>query len=223
MSDLLNINTLRVRHFTRVVATLAFPSERTGSFANSTGVASRLPGLGNLWAATPAPTYLRRYRFLMRSCHICSDNASQDRGEEMWGIARLTTGYVRLNPNQYFRGSCFFLAKACLHELHSFDRTTRDAHLSEMAEVSAAIWNVFNPRKLNYEALGNGAPHLHWWLTPRYQSDPRPFAPIWEDLEFLRAQWTDGCRPTAGERESLRSRLLSALGSRDVEIELSYR
>jgi diadenosine tetraphosphate (Ap4A) HIT family hydrolase len=159
----------------------------------------------------------------MGSCHICTDNASQDSGEGKWGVARLTTGYVRLNPNQYFRGSCFFLAKACVHELHSFDRTTRDAHLSEMAEVSAAIWNVVNPRKLNYEALGNGAPHLHWWLTPRYESDPRPFAPIWEDLEFLRAQWTDGCRPRAEDRESLRSSLLTALASRDVEIEMSYR
>jgi diadenosine tetraphosphate (Ap4A) HIT family hydrolase len=119
----------------------------------------------------------------MGTCHICADNASQDLGEEKWSVARLTTGYVRLNPNQYFHGSCFFLAKSCIHELHDFDRVTRDAHLAEMAEVAAAIWTTFTPKKLNYEALGNGAPHLHWWLTPRYESDPRPFAPIWEDLE----------------------------------------
>lgn len=137
-------------------------------------------------------------------------------------MARLTTGYVRLNPNQYFRGSCFFLAKSCVHELHDLDRDTRDAHMREMAEVSAAVWTASNPRKLNYEALGNGAPHLHWWLTPRYESDPRPLAPIWEDLEFLRAQWTQGCRPTDAERESLRSSLLAALKSQDVEIELPY-
>src|ERR1700722_3364303 len=59
--------------------------------------------LGNLSATAPASTHFRRYRFLVGSCHICSDNASQDRGEEMWGVARLNTGYVRLNPNQYFR------------------------------------------------------------------------------------------------------------------------
>lgn len=160
---------------------------------------------------------------LVDPCHICSDNASQDRGEDPWGVARLTTGYVRLNPNQYFRGACFFLAKACVHELHHFERATRDAHLAEMAGVSAAVWSVSSPKKLNYEALGNGVPHLHWWLTPRYEADPRPFAPIWEDLEFLRAQWTSACRPTDEERESLRSRLLSALDSQDVEIELPYR
>jgi diadenosine tetraphosphate (Ap4A) HIT family hydrolase len=159
----------------------------------------------------------------MGSCHICSDNASQDLGEDEWGVARLTTGFVRLNPNQYFRGSCFFLAKACLHELHEFDRATRDAHLAEMAEVASAVWKVFTPRKLNYEALGNGAPHLHWWITPRYESDPRPIGPIWEDMEFLRAQWTNGCHPSDEERESLRSGLLEALESQEVTIELPYR
>jgi diadenosine tetraphosphate (Ap4A) HIT family hydrolase len=156
-------------------------------------------------------------------CHICADNNAQDSGVDEWGIARLTTGYVRLNPNQYFPGSSFFLAKSCIHELHQLDRATRDVHLAEMAEVSAAIWDVFAPRKLNYEALGNGAPHLHWWLTPRYESDPRPIGPIWEDMEFLRAQWTGGCRPSADDRESRRSSLLTALEARDVTIELPYR
>jgi diadenosine tetraphosphate (Ap4A) HIT family hydrolase len=163
------------------------------------------------------------YRSSMGSCHICLDNKAQDIGEESWGVARLSTGYVRLNPNQYFHGSCFFLAKSCIHELHEFDRATRDAHLAEMADVAAAIWDVFSPRKLNYEALGNGAPHLHWWLTPRYETDPRPIGPIWEDMEFLRAQWTNGCRPTEEGRESVRSRLLAALDARGVNVELPYR
>jgi diadenosine tetraphosphate (Ap4A) HIT family hydrolase len=101
-------------------------------------------------------------------CHICADNARADAGAEPWSVARLETGYVRLNPNQYFTGSTFFLTKVCVHELHQLDRSTRLKHLDEMAEVSAAIFTAFSPRKLNYEALGNGAPHLHWWLTPRY-------------------------------------------------------
>jgi diadenosine tetraphosphate (Ap4A) HIT family hydrolase len=159
----------------------------------------------------------------MTVCPICSDNDAQDRGELAWGVARLRAGYVRLNPNQYFRGSCFFVAKECVREIHDLDRATRQLHLDEMAEVVAAIDEVFSPTKLNYEALGNGVPHLHWWLTPRYSTDPRPFAPIWEDLEFLRSEWTNGGRPTDEERESRRAALLSVLESRAVEIELPYR
>ena len=91
----------------------------------------------------------------MTNCHICTDNEAQDKGEEKWAIARLVTGYVRLNPNQYFAGSCFFFAKECDHELHDLDRIKRAMHLEEMAEVAAAIYEVFKPRKLNYEALAS--------------------------------------------------------------------
>jgi diadenosine tetraphosphate (Ap4A) HIT family hydrolase len=156
----------------------------------------------------------------MSNCHICTDNEAQEKGQEKWAIARLVTGYVRLNPNQYFPGSCFLLTKECVHELYDLNRVTRSMHLEEMAEVAAAIDQVFKPRKLNYEALGNGAPHLHWWLTPRYPTDPRPFGPIWEDLEFLRAQWTDGCRPDESQLKERCTLMLSALRSRGLTIEL---
>jgi diadenosine tetraphosphate (Ap4A) HIT family hydrolase len=155
-------------------------------------------------------------------CHICADNRSADAGTEPWTVARLQTGYVRLNPNQYFTGAAFFLTKECVHELHDLDRARRLAHLDEMAEVAAAVFTAFSPRKLNYEALGNSAPHLHWWLTPRYDTDPRGSAPIWEDLEFLRAQWTDGCRPDDEVRAQLGRTLLAALEARHVVIERTY-
>jgi diadenosine tetraphosphate (Ap4A) HIT family hydrolase len=90
-----------------------------------------------------------------------------------------------------------------------------------MAEVAAAVNDAFHPRKLNIESLGNGVPHLHWWLTPRYEADARPHAPIWEDLEFLRAQWTEQARPLAEELASRQALLLGALRSRGVTIELA--
>jgi diadenosine tetraphosphate (Ap4A) HIT family hydrolase len=155
-------------------------------------------------------------------CHICADNLLADAGTEPWSVARLETGYVRLNPNQYFTGATFFLTKACVHELFDLERTIRAKHLDEMAEVAAAVFTAFAPRKLNYEALGNGAPHLHWWLTPRYATDPRGHAPIWEDLEFLRAQWTGGCRPDDAGRVQLGQQLLAALRARDVVIEQAF-
>jgi len=74
----------------------------------------------------------------------------------------------------------------------------------------------------NYEALGNQTPHLHWWLTPRYETDPRPFGPIWEDLEFLRALWTSGSQPAPDQRDQLRRRILDALQDRDIHIEQTW-
>jgi diadenosine tetraphosphate (Ap4A) HIT family hydrolase len=157
----------------------------------------------------------------MADCSICTDNASAEVGADPWFIARLETGYVRLAPNQYFRGSVFFVARQCVREVFDLDESLRNRHLAEMAEVAAAVNEAFQPRKLNLESLGNGVPHLHWWVTPRYETDPRPRGPIWEDLDFLRVLWGEGGRPLPSEFESIQGSLLGALRSRSVTIELA--
>jgi diadenosine tetraphosphate (Ap4A) HIT family hydrolase len=156
-------------------------------------------------------------------CHNCEVNAAFRRGEDPWGVARLATGTVRLARNQYHRGMTYFIAERCVAELHELPREERDQHLSEMADVAAAVFRAFRPRKLNYEALGNTVPHLHWWLTPRHDGDVRPRAPIWEDLDFLRAQWTGGCVPDDAERESLRDALRGALQAEGAPVAQWYR
>jgi diadenosine tetraphosphate (Ap4A) HIT family hydrolase len=158
---------------------------------------------------------------LMTSCPICRENAASDEGGDRWFVARLQTGYVRLSPNQYFEGGSFFASKYCVREVFDLDPGVRDVHLREMAEVAAAINDAFRPRKLNLESLGNGVPHLHWWITPRYDSDPRPRGPIWEDLDFLRSLWSEGGRPSSDELVARRRLLLDALRSREVTIELT--
>jgi diadenosine tetraphosphate (Ap4A) HIT family hydrolase len=48
-----------------------------------------------------------------------------------------------------------------------------------MSTVAEAVFNAFKPKKLNYELLGNGEPHLHWHIFPRHSDDPEPKKPIW--------------------------------------------
>jgi len=158
----------------------------------------------------------------MTGCPNCDANDAADRGDDPWAVARLQTGYVKLSPTQYYLGASFFVAKACVSELHELSGPDRQFHLIEMSEVAAAVFTAFAPRKLNYEALGNTVPHLHWWLTPRHASDPRPSGPIWEDMDFLRALWTGGMHPGDSEREDLEHKLLAALEQRDVVIEQAF-
>jgi diadenosine tetraphosphate (Ap4A) HIT family hydrolase len=158
----------------------------------------------------------------MGTCPNCAANDAANRGEDPWAVARLETGYVKLASTQYYRGATFFVAKACVKELHQLSRATRQVHLVEMSEVGAAVFEAFAPRKLNYEALGNSVPHLHWWLTPRHAHDPRPTGPIWEDMDFLRALWTGSERPDDAERREMQTALLDALGRRDVAIEQAF-
>src|SRR5262249_59819547 len=134
-----------------------------------------------------------------------------ERGEDDHAVARLATGYVKLMPNQYFRGSTFFQAKTCVSELHLLAVDERAEFLREMVEISAAMMRAFVPRKLNYELLGNSCPHLHWFLIPRYDTDPHPRGPAWEDMNFLRLLWTEQGRLAPSERDDMRARLLAEL------------
>ena len=154
-------------------------------------------------------------------CPICSDIAAAEAGQDHWVVARLDTGYVRLNPNQYYRGAALFLSVHCVPELHHLGRSDRDRHLAEMAEVAHAVFVFVSPRKLNYEALGNSVAHLHWWLTPRHDDDPQPRTPIWQDPEFSRPPWSRW-HPAPPERDELRRKLLIALRDRDVNIHQTY-
>jgi diadenosine tetraphosphate (Ap4A) HIT family hydrolase len=156
-------------------------------------------------------------------CPLCAQNEAAERGDDPWAVARLSTGYVRLNRTQYYRGSSFFVAKTCVTELHELGRAGREAHLAEMAEVAEALHRAFGPRKLNYEALGNTVPHLHWWLTPRYSGDPWPRRPIWENPDFVRLSWTGGLEPDDAERATLKRLILEALGGQRVAVERRFQ
>ena len=138
-----------------------------------------------------------------------------------FALARTATGYVVLADVQYYRGYTVFVAKRCVAELHELPAGERDAFLHEMAEVAQAVFEAFEPRKLNYELLGNGAPHLHWHLFPRYADDPQPTRPTWRDPDFI-----DALHQTPSEEadllDPLKGRLLEALRRRDLRIEKSF-
>jgi diadenosine tetraphosphate (Ap4A) HIT family hydrolase len=156
------------------------------------------------------------------TCEVCENIDRTEADEDELAIARLTTGYVKLHPTQHFRGYTLFTAKQCVREVFDLPRDARQAHLYEMSEVAHALQRAFDPAKLNYEALGNGVPHLHWHLLPRYDTDPHPKGPVWEDLTFLRLLWTGGGAPTDEERTASMQAILGELRRGDVEIEAEY-
>ena len=71
------------------------------------------------------------------------------------------------------------------------------AYWRDVLAVGRAIQHEFTPLKLNLLTLGNGVPHLHTHVVPRYHDDPAPGGPlVWgdmfnaepTDLEVLRQQ-----------------------------------
>src|SRR5262249_44121657 len=144
------------------------------------------------------------------TCDICARNPRTERNENPFSVARTTTGYVNLGDVQYHEGYTVFSAKWCVNELHELPGDERDAYLREMAAVAEAVFRAFQPRKLNYELLGNGVPHLHWHLIPRHAHDPSPIGPVWEDPGFVHAL-DEGTAPGPEHLARLRGCLLAAL------------
>jgi diadenosine tetraphosphate (Ap4A) HIT family hydrolase len=69
--------------------------------------------------------------------------------------------------------------RAGLSELYQLDAADRAALMEEVAAVSRAMADVFEPDKLNVAALGNVVAQLHVHVVARFRSDPVWPAPVW--------------------------------------------
>jgi diadenosine tetraphosphate (Ap4A) HIT family hydrolase len=91
-----------------------------------------------------------------------------------------------LGPWQYHTGYCILVSRVHAVELHHLPPSVRRGYLEEMCLLAQAIDVCFQPRKMNYEALGNQVAHLHWHLFPRRHDDPDALKAVW--LGFERAE-----------------------------------
>lgn len=150
----------------------------------------------------------------MTDCLLCQRLEQIDAGTYPYAVAQLSTGYVNLMESQFYEGTTEFVSRVCAAELHELEPEFRTRYLEEMAVVADAVWRAFEPHKLNYEALGNAVPHLHWRIIPRLGGDPNPGGPIWENGEFVASLQAGTATPGPQRLEQLKDRLAAALGAR---------
>ena len=112
-------------------------------------------------------------------CLICERISEIKQGKNENLICELETAYVVLGDVQFYKGYTLLLSKEHKSELHELEAKNRMQFLKEMSIVAEAVYNVFEPKKLNYELLGNRETHLHWHIFPRHENDPDPHNPVW--------------------------------------------
>jgi len=95
-------------------------------------------------------------------------------------IAVLPASIAILSSDQYYPGYSLVVAKTHATELYQLPQPESTQYFQDMLRVARAMAEVFTPRKMNYELLGNTVGHLHWHLFPRYTWDPNPMRPTWE-------------------------------------------
>lgn len=133
------------------------------------------------------------------NCLICERIEMIKNGTNPYFVCELETGYVVLGDHQRFKGYTLFLCKNHAIELHQLPHDFKMKYLEEMSLVAEAVYNIYEPEKMNYELLGNGDSHIHWHLFPRVEGDTPTKGPVWwlprEEM------WSDKFRPSKEELE----------------------
>ncbi len=142
-------------------------------------------------------------------CLICERISQIKSDTNPYFVKELETGYVVIGDFQLFKGYSLLLCKEHVFELHDLDKDFKQKFLADMAKLAEAVQLAFKPKKLNYELLGNGDPHLHWHIFPRHENDPNPKGVTWNVDREVR--YSEKVRPTKEELEIMKQQLLRHL------------
>jgi diadenosine tetraphosphate (Ap4A) HIT family hydrolase len=102
-------------------------------------------------------------------CPLCVAVArTHDQDEHGVTLVRTASSLIRLARNQRARGYCVVIAAR--HAVEPFDLPAAEAgsFFADVMATARALQKTCAPIKLNYELLGNGIPHLHCHVLPRY-------------------------------------------------------
>lgn len=96
-------------------------------------------------------------------------------------IAELRQSVAMLHEHQAYPGWCVLFLKHHAEHLHELDPQVRAELMLDVADAATALNRAFQPRRMNYECLGNQLAHIHWHVIPRYQPplDPDPGSVVW--------------------------------------------
>lgn len=116
----------------------------------------------------------------MNTCFYC-ENGEKLRSL-MIEICELPYSKVYLNRDQKHRGRCIVALKD--HKTEYFQLTPEEnaGYFAEVSKVARAIFDLYHPDKINYATYGDGVPHVHVHIVPKYQDGLNWGAPFDDTL-----------------------------------------
>ena len=103
----------------------------------------------------------------MTACFYC-ENGEKLRSL-MIEICELKYSKVYLNRDQKHPGRCIVALKG--HKTEYFQMTPEEnaGYFAEVSKVAKAIYDLYKPDKINYATFGDGVPHVHIHVVPKYK------------------------------------------------------
>lgn len=103
----------------------------------------------------------------MNNCFYC-ENGEKLRSL-MIEICELPYSKVYLNRDQKHKGRCIVALKDHKTEYFQMSPEENAGYFAEVSKVAKAIFDLYHPDKINYATYGDGVPHVHVHIVPKYQ------------------------------------------------------
>lgn len=117
----------------------------------------------------------------MDNCFYCED------GEKlrslMIKICSLEYADVYLNRDQKHKGRIVVKFKGHKTEYFQLMKEENAGFFAELALAAQAVYNLYRPDKINYATFGDGVPHVHVHVVPKYRDGLNWGAPFDDMLE----------------------------------------
>ncbi len=104
------------------------------------------------------------------NCYYCNDKEKLD--SLMLKICDLRTSTLYLFKDQKHRGKCILVFNQHKTEIFQLTELEKQNFMSDISDAAEAIYNIYNPDKINYAIYGDIVSHLHVHLTPKYINGP---------------------------------------------------
>jgi diadenosine tetraphosphate (Ap4A) HIT family hydrolase len=105
-------------------------------------------------------------------CPLCQRVAQLKSADNPQHIHEFEYSYLLVGDHQFHKGYCVLIFKQHVRELHELDPEVQSALFAELMTATKAIAKTFAPWKMNHSCYGNQAPHIHWHIFPRYDTEP---------------------------------------------------
>jgi len=101
------------------------------------------------------------------NCFYCS--GKKPLSDLMTEVIQLNFSTVYFFLDQKNPGRCVIAYKDHYRELYEIQEADCCEYIKEVRIVARAVSELYTPDKLNYAIYGDGVPHLHLHLVPKYK------------------------------------------------------
>ena len=102
------------------------------------------------------------------NCMYC-EQTHKKRTELLIEVGKLVHSTLFILKNQNHLGRVVLALNGHRQDVFEMTEEERNGFFADVALVSKAMQELFNPDKINYGIFGDGVPHVHMHIVPKYK------------------------------------------------------